>query len=286
MIMKDELKILKDINDTLGVEKFDFKNPFKMKEIGGFILGKELGKGAYAAVKVGVHKETKQRAAVKMYDRMKQNQLKLNIIIREVKNLCQLDHPSIIKVLGYYEGTKYICIIMEFGGSSSLLDIVNKSQHMRMAEDKAKPLIRQVIEALAYCHMKCIYHRDIKLDNILVDESGCIKMIDFGFSEKIAEGQKSTSYCGAPAFFAPEILNKQPFYPEYSDIWAVGVLIYRMIAGFFPFQDEDLHELGRKIAAIQIFYPVYFSESLTNLLKNIFKNPPTSRMTLSEVADL
>lgn len=276
------MKILRGINE-LGVEKTDFKNPFKMKELGGYVLGKELGKGAYAAVKVGVHKDTKQKAAVKMYDRMKQNQLKINIIIQEVKNLSRLDHPNIVKVLGYYEGTKYICIIMEYGGILSLLDIVNKSQHMRMAEDKAKPIVRQVIEALAYCHKKNIYHRDIKLDNILVDETGSIKMIDFGFSEKVTEGQKSTSYCGAPAFFAPEILNKQPFFPEFSDVWAIGVLIYRMIAGFFPFQDEDLHELGRKIASIQIFYPVYFSDSLTSLLKSIFKNPPTSRQTLAQV---
>lgn len=276
------MKILRGINE-LGVEKTDFKNPFKMKELGGYVLGKELGKGAYAAVKVGIHKDTKQKAAVKMYDRMKQNQLKINIIIQEVRNLSRLDHPNIVKVLGYYEGTKYICIIMEYGGILSLLDIVNKSQHMRMAEDKAKPIVRQVIEALAYCHKKNIYHRDIKLDNILVDETGSIKMIDFGFSEKVTEGQKSTSYCGAPAFFAPEILNKQPFFPEFSDVWAIGVLIYRMIAGFFPFQDEDLHELGRKIASIQIFYPVYFSDSLTSLLKSIFKNPPTSRQTLAQV---
>ena len=254
-----------------------------MKEIGGFELGKVLGKGAYAPVRLGIHKETHQKAAVKMYDRMKEDQLKISIIEREVKILHKLKHPGIVRILKYHIGPKYICLIMEFGGNQSLNDLVAKQPHMRMSEETAKPLVKQVIEALAYCHKNSVYHRDIKLDNILVDEDMRIKLIDFGFSEVIEKGQKSTSYCGAFAFFAPEILQKQPFFPEYSDIWAVGVLIYRMIAGFFPFQDEDASELGKKISGIKIFYPPYFSESLTNLLKAIFKMPPTSRVTLVDV---
>ena len=138
-------------------------------------------------------------------------------------------------MIQYFEGERYICLIMENGGRSRLYDFVKSQKNSRVDEKVAKPILRQVMSALSYCHSINVYHKDIKLENILINAEGKVKVIDFGFSIRMKDKKKTNKYCGSPAYSAPEIILNKPHLPEYADIWAVAVLIYHIIAGFLPF---------------------------------------------------
>ena len=262
----------------------DLKDPSKLKELKGYKLGRFLGKGASAVVREATHGDTNLKVAIKIYDRFDQyNQFKKKSICSEKDNLKLMKHKNIVEMIDYYEGERYVCLIMEYGGSFSLQQYIKRQKDERLSERLAKPIVRQLVSALNYCHEMYIYHRDIKLDNILMDDDGVVKIIDFGFSTQMKPGEKAKNFCGSYAFASPEIIQNKPYLPQFADIWAMGVLIYFMIAGFFPFQDDSRQELCRKIVESNIYYPPYFSDQLTTLLKLILQSNPSSRIPLDQV---
>lgn len=121
---------------------------------------------------------------------------------------------------------------MEDGGKLSLAGLLRKSH--KIPEAEAKPLFQQIASGISYCHKQGIVHRDLKLENILVGETGAIKLIDFGFSAR--SGQRLTSYCGTPPYMSPEITMKVPYLGEPADMWALGIILYLMLEGRFPFR--------------------------------------------------
>jgi len=275
---------LKEFRDYEGVDIIDLKNPAELKTFKDYRLGKPLGKGASAIVREGIKMGTNEKVAVKMYDRLEShNQQKRENIRSEIRNLKSLDHPNIVKIMDIYEGARYVCLVMEFGGSVSLEKYVEKQKNKRLSEEQAKPLLRQLVSALAYCHRKHIFHRDLKLENILMDDKGIVKIIDFGYSVNMPDDQKSNVYCGSPAFAAPEIIKNKPYLPRYSDVWALAVIIFKMVAGFYPFYHIDKNVFCQKILQNDIYYPVYFSDQLKSLLLQMFKSNPTERVTMEEV---
>ena len=135
---------------------------------------------------------------------------------------------------------------MEFVSEVSLSSYIKSLPNKTVNETQAKPIIKSISEALKYLHSKNVVHRDIKMENILIGEASDVKLIDFGFSIAIDTNQKLSIFCGTPSYMAPEIVNREP-YSFGADIWALGVLIYRIIKGEFPFKGCDDKQLFRKI---------------------------------------
>ena len=121
----------------------------------------------------------------------------------------------------------------------------------RLPEREAAQIFKDIVEGIAYCHEKNVIHRDIKLENIMIDENGTIKIIDFGFSIVIPKEKKLSIFCGTPSYMAPEIVKKRNYYGQMADTWALGVLLYAMLCGKFPFKGHSDKELFRKIAKVQ-----------------------------------
>lgn len=121
---------------------------------------------------------------------------------------------------------------MEDGGKLSLAGLMRKTR--TITEATAKLIFKQIFEGVRHCHEKRISHRDLKLENILVDENNGVKIIDFGFSSKC--GQKLQNFCGTPPYMAPEIAGRVPYHGEPADMWALGILLYLMLFGKFPFR--------------------------------------------------
>ena len=121
---------------------------------------------------------------------------------------------------------------MQNGGKQSLSGLLRKSK--TFSEEQAKFYLKQVIEAMSYCHEKGVCHRDLKPENILVDDSGNVKVIDFGFSA--SSRVKLKSFCGTPPFMAPELTKKVPYNGAAVDVWALGIMLYQMIVGKLPFR--------------------------------------------------
>lgn len=125
---------------------------------------------------------------------------------------------------------------MEYIGHTSLHAYLKSKINRRLEEKEAKYLFIQIVKGIDYCHYKNIVHRDIKLENILLDENHNIKIIDFGFSIIIPNYKKLNIFCGTPSYMAPEIVNKIMYSGNSADVWALGILLYVMLNGKFPFK--------------------------------------------------
>ena len=125
-----------------------------------------------------------------------------------------------------------------------------------MDEAEAKYLFKQVVSAIHYCHSRCITHRDIKLENILLNEKkNQVKLIDFGFSTCIPNEKKVKLFCGTPSYMAPEIVSKKEYTGPPADVWGLGVLYYALLCGKFPFKGQNDKELYKKICKNDLEFP-------------------------------
>lgn len=139
---------------------------------------------------------------------------------------------------------KYVFLIMEYVGGGSLHGYIKSQTRKRLNEREARRIFLQVVKGIEYCHARCITHRDIKLENILLDKDRNVKIIDFGFSTCVPNDKKIKIFCGTPSYMAPEIVNKTEYCGPPADIWALGILLYAMVNGCFPFRgstDKDLY---------------------------------------------
>ena len=150
-------------------------------------------------------------------------------------------HKNIVRLYEYFETDKYLLFVIEVCAGGDLLNYVRRRR--RLKEDLAKCLFKQIIEALSYCHSKSILHRDIKLDNILLDANGRVKICDFGVGKIVKKGEKMTEQCGTPAYIAPEILRDQGYHGFAVDIWSAGVVLFAMLYGTVPFKAPNMTEL-------------------------------------------
>ena len=149
----------------------------------------------------------------------------------------KLDHPNIAKLYEAFESHKQVFLVMEFVNGGSLHGYLKMKPNRQMPELEAKFLWRQVVQAIHYCHEIRVTHRDIKLENILLDETKTVvKLIDFGFSTCIPHDRLVKIFCGTPSYMAPEIVSKIEYSGPPADIWALGVLLYALLCGKFPFR--------------------------------------------------
>ena len=190
-----------------------------------------------------------------------------------------------MKLYKVIDSPNYLYLIMEYIDGISLLDTIRKDSNHYFEEKRALNIFIQVLKAMIYCQEKNICHRDIKLENILIKKNDVIKIIDFGFSVKTDKETYQDLFCGSPSYMAPEIINKEKYIAQYSDIWSLGVLFFTMLFGRFPFKAKTQEELFNKINKGQIAFPkdIEINEKIKILLKKIFVREPAQRPSLQEI---
>ena len=166
---------------------------------------------------------------------------------REIKLLQKMNHSHIVKIFEAFETDHHVYLVMEYVTGGSLHSYLKERPQRRLDEEEAKRIFKQIMTALHYCHRKSIAHRDIKLENILLDENKNVKIIDFGFSTCIPNDKKIKMFCGTPSYMAPEIISKIEYAGPPADIWASAVLLYALLNGCFPFRGATDKELYKKI---------------------------------------
>ncbi|SPP86130.1 testis-specific serine/threonine-protein kinase 1 [Drosophila guanche] len=223
----------------------------------GIILGKVIGTGNYAKVKIGFSEEYGKRVAVKIISKVKAPpEYTQKFLPREIEAVKGLHHDNLITFYQSIETSHRVYLIMQLAENGTLLDYVREKKFLDEAQ--SRKLFRQLISAVEYIHSKGVVHRDIKCENLLLDEDWNLKLIDFGFARKDTRSSDnqvvlSKTFCGSYAYASPEILKGVAYDPFMSDIWACGVVCYAMVFGRLPYDGSNVHILLKRINQSLVF---------------------------------
>ncbi|KAF7722985.1 serine/threonine-protein kinase KIN2 [Apophysomyces ossiformis] len=271
-------------------EDNNVSNP-QLEVISNYTLGRSLGKGSMGKVKLGTHNVTGEKVAVKIVPRVgpktthvkhlaEENNREMRTV-REGHVMMLLHHPNIVGLKDLIVIGRYMYIFMDYVDGVQLLTYIVNNK--RLTEYRAREIARQVVSALDYMHRNSIVHRDLKVENILINKHGHVKIIDFGLSNLFAPEKKLTTYCGSLYFAAPELLCAQPYRGPEVDIWSLGVVLFVMVTGSVPFDDNNMPAMHEKIKRGHVMYPAYISDSLYHLLRHMFITDPCKRIILADV---
>ncbi|XP_013168003.1 PREDICTED: 5'-AMP-activated protein kinase catalytic subunit alpha-2 [Papilio xuthus] len=251
-------------------------------KIGHYTLGATLGVGTFGKVKIGEHQLTKHKVAVKILNRQKIKSLDVvGKIRREIQNLKLFRHPHIIKLYQVISTPTDIFMIMEYVSGGELFDYIVKRG--KLQEHEARRFFQQIISGVDYCHRHMIVHRDLKPENLLLDHNMHVKIADFGLSNMMLDGEFLRTSCGSPNYAAPEVISGKLYAGPEVDVWSCGVILYALLCGTLPFDDEHVPTLFRKIKSGIFPIPEYLNKSVVSLLCMMLQVDPMKRATIEDV---
>ena len=294
-------------------EKIKFDS---IKIIDDYVIKETLGKGTFSTVKLGENIKTKQKVAIKILNKEKiKAKEDLIRIKREIKILSMMDHPNIIKTYKITENEKNYYIIMEYCDGGELFNYIVEKE--KLEEDEASMFFYQLINALDYIHSLGIAHRDLKPENLLLLENKTIKIIDFGLSNYFNGEKELETPCGSPSYASPEIIKGEHYNGFSIDIWASGIIMFAMLCGYLPFDDDEEEEeedsndeineetkyksnktsndnskesgsddnevLFEKILEGKVDFPSYLSKNAIDLMKKILVVDPKKRIQMQDI---
>ena len=250
----------------------------------------DLGEGIFGSVKLGVEKKTKERVAIKIIKKKKAKPSDMELVRTEIDIMKLCHHPNVVHLLDHFENADYIFIVMEYIRGGRLTDYM-KEKKFHFSEKRAAEIIYEIALGVKYLHKYGIIHRDLKPDNIMLTESndkGHIKIMDFGLSKILGKKEKTSDGFGTLTFVSPEVLIRKPYNKE-IDIWSIGVILYLILSGDLPFDDEEDDE--EKIAKSIVFNEVEFpskkfgnkSKEVIELIKRCLTKEPKDRIKIDEI---
>ncbi|KAK2821123.1 hypothetical protein Q7C36_020466 [Tachysurus vachellii] len=239
-----------------------------------------LGKGTYGKVKKAVDRTGKLVAIKSIRKENIKDEQDLIHIRREIEIMSSLNHPYIITIYEVFENKDKIVIVMEYASKGDLFDYICERH---ISEREARHTFRQIVSAVHYCHQNGIVHRDLKLENILLDANGDVKIADFGLSNLYRRDEYLQTYCGSPLYASPEIVNGRPYKGPEVDSWSLGVLLYALVHEAMPFDGQDYKTLVRQISRGDYRKPTKRSDAC-GLIRWMLMVNPDRRATLEEIA--
>ncbi|KAI8871936.1 Pkinase-domain-containing protein [Ramicandelaber brevisporus] len=183
-------------------------------------------------------------------------------ILREIALGQLLRHPNIVRVIEYHVQTTRYYIFTEYVNGQQLLSFI--LHNGKLKEKLARGMIRQLCSALDYLHRNSVVHRDLKIENILVTDDNLVKLIDFGLSNLYSPRSQLNTFCGSLFFAAPELLHQWPYTGPEIDVWSLGVVLFVLVVGKVPFEDENMPALHAKIKRGHVEYPDWLSTANEN----------------------
>ncbi|KAG1970397.1 hormonally up-regulated neu tumor-associated kinase homolog A-like [Pimephales promelas] len=264
------------------------RNFYHTKRVGNYLVGRKLGEGSFAKVREGLHATTGVKVAVKVIDKRKAK--KDSYVTKNLRREGQIQqmirHPHITQLLDILETENSYYLVMELCPGGNLMNHIYEKK--RLDEREAQKYVRQLVMAVEHLHRAGVVHRDLKIENLLLDEQDNIKLIDFGLSNCagiLGYSDPFSTQCGSPAYAAPEILSRKK-YGHKVDVWSIGVNMYTMLTGTLPFTVEPfslkaLHQ--RMVDKDMNPLPPSISSAAVNLLKRLLEPDPDKRPNIHQV---
>ncbi|OAY76974.1 CBL-interacting protein kinase 1 [Ananas comosus] len=257
--------------------------------VGPYLIGRTIGEGSFAKVKAARRADTGGAGfALKIILRSRVgSDLKIHDQIkREIGTLKMLRHPNVVRLYEVLASKTKIFLVLEHVTGGELFDKIESKR--RISEREGRKLFQQLIDAVSYCHDRGVYHRDLKPENVLLDAKGNIKISDFGLSalpqQFGVDGLLHTT-CGSPNYVAPEVLANRGYDGAKSDLWSCGVILYVILTGCLPFDDQNLTLLYHKISKSEVHIPKWLSPGAQNLIKRMLDPNPITRINMDQLKE-
>ncbi|KAK6265726.1 hypothetical protein QUC31_016563 [Theobroma cacao] len=256
--------------------------------LGKYQLGRLLGRGSFAKVHEATSLEDSNNVvAIKIIDKTKTVDAAMEPrIIREVAAMCRLQqHPNILKIHEVMASKTKIYLVMELASGGELFAKVLRRG--RLAEPAVRRYFSQLISALHFCHQNGVAHRDVKPQNLLLDQNGNLKVSDFGLSalpEQLNNGLLHTA-CGTPAYTAPEVVRRKGYDGPKADAWSCGVILFVLLAGYLPFDDSNLVAMYKKIHRREFQFPSWISKQAKAIIWQLLDPNPHARMGIEKLME-
>lgn len=253
---------------------------------GKYELGRLLGHGTFAKVYHARELQSGRSVAMKVVGKEKVVKVGMTEQIkREIAVMKMVKHPNIVELHEVMASKSKIYFAMELVRGGELFAKISKG---RLREDVARAYFQQLISAVDFCHSRGVYHRDLKPENLLVDENGDLKVTDFGlsaFGEHLRQDGLLHTTCGTPAYVSPEVIGKKGYDGSKADLWSCGVILYVLLAGFLPFQDDNIMVMYRKIYRGDFKCPPWFSPEARRLVTKLLDPNPSTRIPISKIIE-
>lgn len=262
--------------------------PGDVRQVGPYVLGRTLGAGGFASVCEASHAQSKERVALKCIER---NELNPDAMIKKETSLCRkLKHRNIVAYKAHYVTERAVYLALELAEGGELYDQLEQAG--KFTEARARGFFKQLVDGVSYCHEMGVCHRDIKLENLLLSADGTLKITDLGFSTQFTNGSPK-SVVGTALYVAPEVVLRdgREYNGEAADVWSMGIILYLLTAGRFPFNRGHVGGVGPGMSRaskdrfrndnFRVF--PHFSPTLVSLLRRILCAEPSRRATIDEI---
>ena len=254
-----------------------------MQQVGPYILKAAIGQGAFATVYMAQHSETNKCCVCKVVPRSRLADPSVSARFEKEMHINRrLNHPGVVQFYDLLSDDTNFYVVMELCPNGDLYEHILQNGHLQ--EYEAKVYFRQILEALAYLHAMGVSHRDIKLENLLVDQFGHVKISDFGLSNFMQNGLVETP-CGSPCYVSPECLSGQPYDGATTDIWSAGVVLFAMVTGRLPWTQRNQIELFRQIRTGDYSVPEDLSPQCRDLIERLMQVDPIERITIEDALE-
>ncbi|KND03181.1 CAMK/CAMKL/BRSK protein kinase [Spizellomyces punctatus DAOM BR117] len=281
------------------------------QRIGPYVVGKTLGVGSTGRVKLGTHIESAQRVAIKIIPKETLSTTSSSSsqqppaspatstppsasasstppvpsinkkLEREITIMKLIQHPNVLQLYDVYETDKELFLILEHVEGGELFDYLVKKG--RLSEQEALGFFQQIMFGIDFCHRYLICHRDLKPENLLLDKELNVKIADFGMASLQVTGKMLETSCGSPHYASPEIIKGIRYDGPAADIWSCGVILYALLTGNLPFDDENIRRLLSKVKSGMYFIPDHVSADAKDLIKRMLVVDPSKRITMKDI---
>ncbi|KAI1824298.1 protein kinase SNF1 [Xylaria intraflava] len=251
------------------------------QRFGAYNVLTTLGEGSFGKVKLAVHRSTNQQVALKIIARNKLiSRDMVGRVEREIEYLQLLRHPHIIKLYSVIKTQNEIIMVLEYAGGELFDYIVS---HGKLDDQQARRFFQQMICAVEYCHRHKVVHRDLKPENLLLDDQLNVKIADFGLSNIMTDGNFLKTSCGSPNYAAPEVISGKLYAGPEVDVWSCGVILYVLLVGRLPFDDDHIPSLFAKIQRGVFTIPHWIKPEAADLIRKMLQTNPVQRATIEEI---